>query len=133
MEENWIKVYEAHDYVETSEHIWLEQVLIDNKIPYNNEIEEYWIGLKVSKYKKRLNIFVPQKYEKTVKKYIEEFQNPKSIKKDNIEELKDINYEQDYIEMKKFNRIRKIGFILWMGILLTVIIFGIIVTIMTKI
>ena len=99
---------------------------------YNNEIEEYWVGLKVSKYKKRLNIFVPQKYEKTVKKYIEEFQNPKSIKKDNIEELKDINDEQDYIEIKKFNRIRKIGFILWMGILLTVIIFGIIATIMTK-
>lgn len=133
MEENWIKVYKAHDYVETNEPIWLEQVLIDNKIPYSNEIEEYWIGLKVSKYKKRLNIFVPQKYEKTVKKYIEEFQNPKSIKKDNIEELKDINDEQDYIEMKKFNKIRKIGFILWMGILLTVIIFGIIATIMTNI
>lgn len=132
MEENWIKVYKAHDYVETNEPIQLEQLLIDNKIPYNNEIEEYWVGLKVSKYKKRLNIFVPQKYEKTVKKYIEEFQNPKSIKKDNIEELKDINDEQDYIEIKKFNRIRKIGFILWMGILLTVIIFGIIATIMTK-
>lgn len=27
MEENWIKVYKAHDYVETNEPIWLEQVL----------------------------------------------------------------------------------------------------------
>lgn len=133
MEENWVKIYEIEDYQKDNAPIWLEQILIDNCIPYNSEIEEYWRGLRVSKYKKRLNIFVPQKYEKTVKKYIEDFQNPKSVKKDNIEELKDINEDQNDAEVKKYNKIRKIGFILWMIFLFIVIIFGIIGTIMTNI
>ena len=133
MEENWIKIYEIEDYKKTNEPIWLEQILIDNNIPYNNEIEEYWIGIRIPKYKKRLKIFVPKKYEKTVKKYIEDFQEPKSIIKDNIEELKDINDEQNDTEIKKYNKIRKIGFMLWMGFLFIVIIFGIIDTIITNI
>lgn len=133
MEENWIKIYEVEDYKKTNEPIWLEQILIDNNIPYNNEIEEYWIGIKLPKYKKRLKIFVPKKYEKTVEKYIENFQDSKFIIKDNIEELKDINDDENDTEVKKYNKIRKIGFILWMGFLLIVIIFGIIGTIMTNI
>lgn len=133
MEESWIKIYVVEDYKKTNEPIWLEQMLIDNNIPYNNEIEEYWIGIRIPKYKKRLKIFVPKKYEKIVGKYIEDFQNPKSIIKDKIEELKDINDEQNNIEVKKYNKIRKIGFMLWMGFLLIVIIFGIIGTIMTNI
>lgn len=133
MEENWIKIYEIEDYKKTNEPIWLEQIIIDNNIPYNNEIEEYWIGIRIPKYKKRLKIFVPKKYEKTVKKYIEDFQEQKSIIKDNIEELKDINDEQNDTEIKKYNKIRKIGFMLWMGFLFIVIIFGIIGTIITNI
>lgn len=135
MEERWIKIYEVEDYQEINKPIWLEQILIDENIPYNNEIEEYWIGLKISKYKKRLKIFVPKKYEKIVKKYIEDFQNPKSIIKDNIEELKDINSEQNDIDIdvKKYNNIRKIGLILCMGFLFLVIILGIVGTIITNI
>ena len=135
MEERWIKIYEVEDYQEINKPIWLEQILIDENIPYNNEIEEYWIGLKISKYKKRLKIFVPKKYEKIVKIYIEDFQNPKSIIKDNIEELKDINSEQNDIDIdvKKYNNIRKIGLILCMGFLFLVIILGIVGTIITNI
>lgn len=68
MEENWIKIYEIEDYKETDNPIWLEQILIDDNIPYNSEIEEYWVGIKIPKYKKRLKIFVPKEYEKTVEK-----------------------------------------------------------------
>lgn len=131
MKENWIKIYEVEDYKKTSKPIWLEQILIDDNIPYSNEIEEYWKGLRIPKYKKRLKIFVPKKYEKTVEKYIEDFQDSKSIIKDNIEELKDINGEQNDIEVKKYNKIIKIGFMLCMIFLFIVIIVGIIGTIMT--
>lgn len=133
MEENWIKIYEIEDYKETDNPIWLEQILIDDNIPYNSEIEEYWVGIKIPKYKKRLKIFVPKEYEKTVEKYIEDFKDSKSIIKDNIEELKDINDEQNDIEIKKYNKIRKIGFMLLMFFLFTVIILGIIATVMTNI
>ena len=133
MEENWIKIYEFDDYKETNEPTWLEQILIDNNITYNTEIEDYWIGIRLPKYKKRLKIFVQKGYEKTVKKYIEEFQNTKSIKKEDIEELKDTNDDENDIEVKKYKKTRKIGFILWMVFLLIVIIFGIIGTIMTNI
>lgn len=74
MEENWVKIYEVEDYKKTNKPIWLEQILIDNNIPYNNEIE-----------------------------------------------------------VKKYNKIRKIGFMLWIGFLFIIIIFGIIGTIMTNI
>ena len=40
MEENWIKIYEIEDYKQVNKPIWLEQILIDYNIPYNNEIEE---------------------------------------------------------------------------------------------
>lgn len=133
MEENWIEIYEVQDYQKVNEPIWLEQILIDYNIPYNSKIEEYWIGVRVPKHKKRLKIFVQTEYEKTVKKYIEDFQNPKAIIKDNIEELKDINYDKTDTEVKRYNKIRKIGFMLWIGFLLIVIIFGIIGTIMTNI
>lgn len=76
---------------------------------------------------------MPQKYEKTVEKYIENFQDSKSIIKDNIEELKDINDDGSDTEVKKYNKIRKIGFMLCMGFIIIVIIFGIIFTIMTNI
>lgn len=132
MEKDWVKIYEVEDYKNTNEPIWLEQMLIDNKIPYNNEIEEYWKGLRISKYKKRLKILVPKKYEKTVKNYIEDFQDSKSIIKDNIEELKDSDSDENDTEVKKYNKIRKAGFMLFIGFLLIVIIVGIIGTIMTN-
>lgn len=133
MEENWIKIYELDDYKEINEPIWLEQILIDNKIPYNNKIEEYWIGVRLPKYKKRLKIFVHKKYESTVKKYIEDFQASKSIIKENIEELKNINDNENNMEVKRHNKITKVVFILWMVFLLIVVILGIIGTIMTNI
>jgi len=132
MEENWIKIYEVEDYQKTNAPIWLEQILIDYNIPYNNEIEEYWIGLKIPKYKKRLNIFVPKKYEMIVKKYIEDFQNSKSIIKEDIEELKNINDEEINTEVKRYNKIGKIGFVLWMGFLAIIMIVGTISTIITN-
>lgn len=131
MEEAWIKIYEVEDYQKTDEPIWLEQILIDNNIPYNNEIEEYWIGTRFPKYKKRLKIFVPKKYEKTVEKYIEDFQDSKSIIKDGIEELKDINDDENDVEIKRYNNIRKIGFTLLMGFILIATIFGILGTVGT--
>lgn len=129
MEENLVKIYEIEDYKKTNEPIWLEQILIDNNIPYNNEIEEYWVGIRFPKYKKKLKIFVQKKYEKTVQNIIADFQNPKSIIKENIEELKDINDNENNIEIKRYSKIRKIGYILYIGFLVIVITFGIIGTI----
>lgn len=74
---------------------------------------------------------MPKEYEETLKKYIEEFQNPKAIIKENIEELKDINDDEIDAEVKKYNKIRKIGCMLLIGFLIIVIIIGIICTIMT--
>lgn len=133
MEENWIEVYEIEDYQKKKEAIWLEQMLIDCNIPYKDEIEEYWIGVKLSKYKKRLKIFVQKKDEETVKKYIEEFEDSKSIIKENVEELKETDDEKIDVETKRYNKIRKIGIILWLVFLFIVIIFGITATIMSNI
>lgn len=132
MEENWIKIYEVEDYKKENNPLWLEQMLTDYNVPYNSKVEEYWKGPKISKYKKRLKIFVPKKYEETVKKYIEEFQNPKAIIKENIEELKDVNDDEIDTEVKKYDKIRKAGVMLLLGFLSIVIIIGIICTIMTN-
>ena len=133
MEENWIQIYESDEYEKTNEPIWLEQILIDNNIPYNSKIKEYWIGIRLPKYKKRLKIFVQKKHESTVKKYIEDFEDSKSIIKENVEELKNINGNENDIEIKRHNRIKKVGVILWLVSFLIVIIFGIIGIIMTNI
>lgn len=133
MEENWIKIYEINDYKETDEPTWLEQILIDYNITYNSEIEEYWIGIRLPKYKKRLKIFIQKKYEKIVKKYIEDFENLNSIQEEEIKELKDIRDDENEIEVKRNNKIKKMGFILWITFLLIAFILGIIGTIITNI
>ena len=133
MEENWIKIYEIENYKETNEPTWLYQILLDDNIIYDSEIEGYWVGIRLPKYKKRLKIYVQKKHEKKVKKYIEDFQNPKSIKRGDIEELKDISSDENDIEIKKYNKITKTIYILWGAFLLIVAIFGIIITIMTNI
>ena len=59
--ENWVKIYEINEY-EIGTTIWLEQLLKDTNIPYKSEIEEYWIGTRFAKYKRRLKIFVLQEH-----------------------------------------------------------------------
>ena len=132
MEKDWLEIYEFQDYKETDELIWLEQILIDENIPYNKEIEEYWEGIRLPKYKKRLKIYIPKKYKKIVEKYIEESEDSKFIIKDNIEELKDVDDEQNDEEVRKYNKIGKIGFGLWMGFIFIVVILAFIGSIINK-
>jgi len=106
MEEKWIKVYELDNY-QINTTIWLEELLKADNIPYKNEIEEYWIGTKIPKYTKRLKVFIPQKYENIVKKYIEEYENSKLEESKNIEELKNIDDNENDIEVERYNKIRK--------------------------
>ena len=132
MEEEWIEIYELQEYQETGERILIEQILIDENIPYNKEIEEYWEGIRLPKYKKRLKIYIPKKYKKIVEKYIEESEDSKFIIKDNIEELKDVDDEQNDEEVRKYNKIGKIGFGLWMGFIFIVEILAFIGSIINK-
>ena len=132
MEEEWIEIYEIQEYQETGERILIEQILIDENIPYNKEIEEYWEGIRLPKYKKRLKIYIPKKYKKIVEKYIEESEDSKFIIKDNIEELKDVDDEQNDEEVRKYNKIGKIGFGLWMGFIFIVVILAFIGSIINK-
>lgn len=132
MEEKWIEIYELQEYQETGERILIEQILIDENIPYNKEIEEYWEGIRLPKYKKRLKIYIPKKYKKIVEKYIEESEDSKFIIKDNIEELKDVDDEQNDEEVRKYNKIGKIGFGLWMGFIFIVVILAFIGSIINK-
>lgn len=106
MEEKWIKVYVVDNYkINTS--VWLEEILKKDNIPYKTEIEEYWEGIRIPKYMQRLKIFIPEEYEETIKKYIEECENPNSLDNQNIEELKDVNDDENDKEIKKYNNIRK--------------------------
>ena len=132
MEEKWIEIYELQEYQETGERILIEQILIDENIPYNKEIEEYWEGIRLPKYKKRLKIYIPKKYKKIVEKYIEESEDSKFIIKDNIEELKNVDDEQNDEEVRKYNKIGKIGFGLWMGFIFIVVILAFIGSIINK-
>lgn len=132
MEEKWIEIYELQEYQETGERILIEQILIDENIPYNKEIEEYWEGIRLPKYKKRLKIYIQKKYKKIVEKYIEESEDSKFIIKDNIEELKDVDDEQNDEEVRKYNKIGKIGFGLWMGFIFIVVILAFIGSIINK-
>lgn len=132
MEEEWIEIYELQEYRETGERILIERILIDENIPYNKEIEEYWEGIRLPKYKKRLKIYIPKKYKKIVEKYIEESEDSKFIIKDNIEELKDVDDEQNDEEVRKYNKIGKIGFGLWMGFIFIVVILAFIGSIINK-
>ena len=106
MEEKWIKIYEVDNYkINTS--VWLEEILKKDNIPYKTEIEEYWEGIRIPKYMQRLKLYIPEEYEETIKKYIEEYENPSSLDIQNIEELKNVNYDENDKEIKKYNNIRK--------------------------
>ncbi len=130
MEEKWIKIYEFDNY-QINTTIWLEEILKADNIPYKNEIEEYWIGIKIPKYTKRLKVFIPQKYENIVKKYIEEYENSKlEESKNNIEELKNIDDNENDIEIEKYNKIRKSffrGYVLFLILIFVIVICAIIV------
>ena len=78
-----------------------------DNIPYRTEIEEYWEGIRIPKYMQRLKIFIPEEYEETIKKYVEECENPNSLDNQNIEELKDVNDDENDKEIKRYNNIRK--------------------------
>ena len=128
MDNDWIKIYEVKDYkINTS--IWLEDFLKNDNIPYKNEIEEYWLGIRIPKYKQRLKVFIPKKYEKIVKEYIKEYENPKSLDVKNVEELKNVNETENDAEIEKFNKIRKRFFRYWMYFLIMVIVLSIVATI----
>ena len=120
MENDWIKIYEVDNYkINTS--IWLEDLLKNDNIPYKNEIEEYWIGVRIPKYRQRLKVFIPRKYENIVKEYIKEYENPKSSEDENIEELKKVNDTENNIEIEKYNKIRKRFFRYWMYFFIMVV------------
>lgn len=121
MEEKWIKVYVVDNYkINTS--VWLEEILKKDNIPYKTEIEEYWEGIRIPKYMQRLKIFIPVEYEETIKKYIEECENPSSLDIQNIEELKDVNDDENDKEIKKYNNIRKSFFRFYIYFLAIVVI-----------
>ena len=128
MENDWIKIYEVDNY-KMNTSIWLEDLLKNYNIPYKNEIEEYWIGIRIPKYRQRLNVFIPQKYENTVKEYIKEYENPKSLEDENVEELKKVNDTENDIEIEKYNKIRKRFFRYWMYFFIMVVILFIVASI----
>lgn len=120
MENDWIKIYEVDNYkINTS--IWLEDLLKNDNIPYKNEIEEYWIGVRIPKYRQRLKVFIPRKYENIVKEYIKEYEDPKSLENENIEELKKVNDTENNIEIEKYNKIRKRFFRYWLYFFIMVV------------
>lgn len=120
MENDWIKIYEVDNYkINTS--IWLEDLLKNDNIPYKNEIEEYWIGVRIPKYRQRLKVFIPRKYENIVKEYIKEYEDPKSLENENVEELKKVNDTENNIEIEKYNKIRKRFFRYWLYFFIMVV------------
>ena len=120
MENDWIKIYEVDNYkINTS--IWLEDLLKNDNIPYKNEIEEYWIGVRIPKYRQRLKVFIPRKYENIVKEYIKEYEDPKSLENENVGELKKVNDTENNIEIEKYNKIRKRFFRYWLYFFIMVV------------
>lgn len=129
MEIKWVKIYEVDNY-KISTSVWLEEILKKDNIPYRTEIEEYWEGIRIPKYMQRLKIFIPEEYEETIKKYIEECENPNSLDNQNIEELKDVNDDENYKEIKRYNNIRKRFFRYYIYFMVIVLILFIIAAIL---
>ena len=129
MEIKWVKIYEVDNY-KISTSVWLEEILKKDNIPYRTEIEEYWEGIRIPKYMQRLKIFIPEEYEETIKKYIEECENPNSLDNQNIEELKDVNDDENDKEIKKYNNIRKRFFRYYIYFMVIVLILFIIAAIL---
>ena len=78
MNDKWIKIYESYEYKdsELNTKVWLNNVLEDNKIPYKNEIEDYWAGTpKMPKYLEKLIFYVPLEFKEQVENYIREYTN----------------------------------------------------------
>ena len=121
MKENWVKIYEVNDYkINTS--IWLEELLKRDNIPYKNEIEEYWVGIRIPKYRQKLKVFIPQKYKNIVQKYIKKYENPKLVDSQNVEELKNVNDDENNVEIKKYNKIKNRFFKYYICFLIIVVI-----------
>ena len=129
MEIKWLKIYEVDNY-KISTSVWLEEILKKDNIPYRTEIEEYWEGIRIPKYMQRLKIFISEEYEETIKKYIEECENPNSLDIQNIEELKDVNDDENDKEIKRYNNIRKSFFRYYIYFMVIVIILFIIAAIL---
>lgn len=129
MEDDWIKIYEV-DHYKVNTSVWLEDLLKNDNIPYKDEIEEYWIGMRIPKYRQKLKVFIPKKYENIVKEYIKEYENPKSSDTKNVEELKNVNDTENDVEIEKYNKIRKRFFRYWLYFFIMVVILFIVASIM---
>lgn len=71
MNESLIKIFES----EGIERIWLQDKLDDENIPYRVDFEEYWTGTKKTEYHVKQCIFLDVRYEKSVKSFIDEYNN----------------------------------------------------------
>ena len=91
--ENWVKIFESH---ELSKHIWLHEILDEDNIPYVNKIVEYWDGIptryRFPRYRIRIDIYVPSKYEDVAKKYVEEYNNTIPAIPEELKEIDDAEY-----------------------------------------
>jgi hypothetical protein len=73
-----VKVFEE----EGTERVWLQDVLDDNRIPYEIAYGEYWTGTKLPKYHKKICILVQESYKNIVNSFLDEYNNPESIDHD---------------------------------------------------
>lgn len=107
MKEKWVRIIETNSNNKT----WLHDILDDNKIPYKEDIESYWDGwIKAPKYKEKVFISVPIKYEKQVLEYIEEYNNLNNIVIDDLETRKlfnQLDFSKEDNDLSKSIEIRR--------------------------
>lgn len=92
--ENWVNVLEFNKKTENMMQ-WFFKLLDEEKIPHNEEIKEYWIGNKQTKYEQNVLVYVPKEYKEMVESYLKEYNNLHNIVYEEAEELRNISIDED--------------------------------------
>lgn len=125
--ENWVIIYEFNKKEEATTE-WLFKLLEEEKIPHKEEIKEYWVGNKYTKYEQNIIVYVPKKYKEKVESYLKEYSNPNNIVYEDAEELRNVpnDDEEEKREYNKRSMAKKILAIIPFAMILIIIICGII-------
>lgn len=126
--ENWINICEFDKEAKGTME-WLFKLLEEEKIEYKIKLKDTWEG--IGKYARRRTyvlVFVQKDYKEKVESYIKEYNNPRNIVYEEVEELRNANIEEEEDGEYKLSSIsRKVIFGIFIG-MMSVVIIGLIIT-----
>ena len=126
--ENWINICEFDKEAKGTME-WLFKLLEEEKIEYKIKLKDTWEGIgRNARRRTYVLVFVQKDYKEIVESYIKEYNNPRNIVYEEVEELRNAQIEEEEDGEYKLSSIsKKIILGIFIG-MMSVVIIGLIIS-----